>query len=107
LPEAFLALDGCLDLMRNVISGLVVNEAMVRKNLMAEMPFLATEHLMMQAVGLGRDRQDVHEAIRKHSIAAVTRMKTEGADNDLLDRLKKEPLLEGVDFSKAMDPMAH
>jgi len=107
LPEAFLALDGCLDLMRNVISGLVVNEAMVKKNLMAEMPFLATEHLMMQAVGLGRDRQDVHEAIRKHSIAAVTRMKTEGAENDLLDRLKKEPLLEGVDFLKAMDRMGH
>jgi adenylosuccinate lyase len=107
LPEAFLALDGCLDLMRNVISGLVVNEAMVTKNLMAEMPFLATEHLMMQAVGLGRDRQDVHEAIRLHSMAAVKRMKTEGADNDLLDRLKKEPLLQGVDFSKAMDPMAH
>lgn len=107
LPEAFLALDGCLDLMRNVISGLVVNEAMVRKNLMAEMPFLATEHLMMQAVGLGKDRQDVHEAIRKHSIAAVTRMKTEGAENDLLDRLKTEPLLKGVDFTKALDPMAH
>jgi adenylosuccinate lyase len=107
LPEAFLALDGCLDLMRNVISGLVVNEAMVTRNLMAEMPFLATEHLMMQAVGLGKDRQDVHEAIRLHSMAAVKRMKTEGADNDLLDRLKKEPLLQGVDFSKAMDPMAH
>lgn len=107
LPEAFLALDGCLDLMRNVISGLVVNEALVTKNLMAEMPFLATEHLMMQAVSVGRDRQDVHEAIRKHAMAAVTRMKTEGADNDLLHRLRNEPLLKGVDFSKAMDPMAH
>lgn len=107
LPEAFLALDGCLDLMRTVVEGLEVHEAVIRKNLDAELPFLAGENLMMQAARLGRDRQDVHEAIRRHARAAADRIKNEGADNDLLDRLKTEPLLEGVDFSKAMDPMTH
>ncbi|CAE7931785.1 ADSL, partial [Symbiodinium necroappetens] len=66
LPEAFLALDGCLDIMRNVISGLVVHEKTIEKNLMAELPFMASENLMMEAVKLGRDRQEVHEAIRLH-----------------------------------------
>lgn len=104
LPEAFLALDGALDLMHNVADGLVVHEAMVRRNLEAEMPFLATENLMMAAVRLGRDRQEVHEAIRGHAMAAAGRMKGEGADNDLRERLRDEPLLDGVDMDAALDP---
>ena len=107
LPEAFLALDGALDLMHTVASGLIVNEAMVKRNLMAELPFMATENIMMEAVKLGRDRQDVHEAIRVHSQAAGHRVKQEGLDNDLLDRLKSEPLLEGVDIDAHLDPMAY
>ena len=107
LPEAFLALDGCLNIMHNVVSGLVVNEAQVRKNLMAELPFLITESLMMEAVKLGRDRQDVHEAIRQHSMEAGRRIKQEGAENDLIDRLKAEQLLKGVDIDGQMDPMKH
>lgn len=104
LPEAFLALDACLNIMHNVFSGLVVHEAQVRKNLLEELPFLATENFMMEAVKLGRDRQAVHEAIRKHAMAAAQRIKQEGAPNDLLDRLRTEPLLAGVDLDAQMDP---
>tara|TARA_R110002073_G_scaffold118918_1_gene258571 strand:+ start:460905 stop:462392 length:1488 start_codon:yes stop_codon:yes gene_type:complete len=107
LPEAFLALDGALDLMHTVADGLIVNEAMVKRNLMAELPFMATENIMMEAVKMGRDRQDVHEAIRVHSIAAGQVVKQEGKDNDLLDRLKGEPLLEGIDIDAHLDPMAY
>lgn len=107
LPEAFLALDGALDLMHTVASGLIVNEAMVKRNLMAELPFMATENIMMEAVKLGRDRQDVHEAIRVHSMRAGQVVKQEGKDNDLLDRLKTEPLLKGIDIDSHLDPMAY
>jgi adenylosuccinate lyase len=107
LPEAFLALDGALDLMHTVASGLIVNEAMVKRNLMAELPFMATENIMMEAVKLGRDRQDVHEAIRVLSHEAGYAVKQEGKDNDLLERLKSEPLLEGVDIDAHLDPMAY
>ena len=107
LPEAFLALDGALDLMHTVASGLIVNEAMVKRNLMAELPFMATENIMMEAVKLGRDRQDVHEAIRVLSHEAGYVVKQEGKDNDLLERLKSEPLLEGIDIDAHLDPMAY
>lgn len=107
LPEAFLALDGALDLIHTVASGLIVNEAMVKRNLMAELPFMATENIMMEAVKLGRDRQDVHEAIRVLSHEAGYAVKQEGKDNDLLDRLKSEPLLEGVDIDAHLDPMQY
>ncbi len=107
LPEAFLALDGALDLMHTVADGLIVNEAMVKRNLMAELPFMATENIMMEAVKMGRDRQDVHEAIRVHSMAAGQVVKQEGKDNDLLERLKGEPLLEGIDIDAHLDPMMY
>jgi len=117
LPEAFLALDGALDLMHNVASGLIVNEAMVRRNLMAELPFLATENILMAAVKAGGDRQDLHERIRTHSQAAGARVKQEGLDNDLLDRLQADPAFQGpstggalkhdLDWSDLMDPMKY
>jgi len=88
LPEAFLALDGALDLMHNVAGGLVVHEATVRKNLMAELPFMATENILMECVKLGGDRQEYHEHIRRHAQAAGMRVKQEGLDNDLIERLK-------------------
>jgi len=90
LPEAFLALDGALDLMHNVASGLIVHEATVRKNLMAELPFMATENILMECVKLGGDRQEFHELIRGHAQAAGLRVKDEGLDNDLIDRLKND-----------------
>ncbi|VAX42375.1 Adenylosuccinate lyase @ SAICAR lyase [hydrothermal vent metagenome] len=115
LPEAFLALDGSLDLMHNVASGLVVHEATIRKNLMAELPFMATENILMACVKLGADRQDYHERLRLHAQEAGMRVKQQGLDNDLLDRLRADPafqskaqggLLDGeLDWDDMMDPM--
>ena len=117
LPESFLALDGCLDLMHEVASGLVVNEAMVRKNLMEELPFLATENILMEAVKAGGDRQDLHESIRVHAQAAGHRVKQEGLDNDLLGRLKADPMFQSkargghldrdLNWDNLMDPMQY
>jgi len=111
LPESFLALDGALDLMHTVADGLVVNEAMVRKNLMAELPFLATENIMMEAVKLGGDRQELHEKIRVHAQAAGTRVKQEGLENDLIERLKADPVFASVHElltpEKLLDPMQY
>ncbi len=107
ISEAFLALDGVLDLMHNVASGLVVHEGAVRRNLEVEMPFLASERLMLEAARLGRDRQEVHEAIRAHAQGAALEVKTHGKPSDLLERLRAEPLLEGVDFDAALDPTAY
>jgi adenylosuccinate lyase len=90
LPEAFLALDGALDLMHNVASGLVVHEATVRKNLMAELPFMASENILMECVKLGGDRQEYHEHLRRHAQAAGMRVKQEGQENDLIERLKAD-----------------
>jgi adenylosuccinate lyase len=117
LPESFLALDGCLDLMHEVASGLVVNEAMVRKNLMEELPFLATENILMEAVKAGGDRQDLHESIRVHAQAAGQRVKQEGLDNDLLGRLRADPMFQSkakgghldrdLNWDNLMDPMQY
>ena len=117
LPEAFLALDGALDLMHNVASGLIVHEAMVRKNLMAELPFMATENILMACVKLGGDRQAYHEHIRAHAQAAGLRVKQEGQENDLLERLKADkhfwstarggPLTAELDWEGVLDPMKY
>lgn len=108
LPEAFLATDGALDLLHNIASGFDVHEATIHANLMAELPFMATENLMMEAVNKhGRDRQQVHEAIRTHAQAAGNRVKNEGQANDLLDRLRAEPLLAGIDLDAAMNPVQY
>ena len=117
LPEAFLALDGALDLMHNVASGLVVHEAMVKKNLLAELPFMATENILMACVKLGADRQEYHELLRVHAQAAGLRVKHEGLDNDLLERLKSDKhfwskarggaLLAELDWEGVMDPMRY
>jgi len=103
LPEPFLAIDGVLDLMLNVTSGIVVYEKTIEANLAAELPFMASENLMMAAVARGADRQEVHEVIRQHSQAAAQRVKAEGADNDLLDRLRGEAMFAGVDLDAVMD----
>ncbi|MFT3683551.1 MAG: hypothetical protein QM783_01285 [Phycisphaerales bacterium] len=99
--------------MHNVASGLVVHEATVRKNLMAELPFMATENLLMACVKAGGDRQEYHEHIRAHAQAAGLRVKQEGQDNDLLDRLKADPhfhtpaLKSELDWNGLMDPMKY
>ncbi|MEM6854360.1 MAG: adenylosuccinate lyase, partial [Planctomycetota bacterium] len=104
LPEPFLALDGVLDLLINVSGGLVVYEKTVAANLAAELPFMASENLMMAAVQKGGDRQELHEIIRTHSQAAAHQVKAEGKPNDLIDRLRSEPAFADVDLDGALEP---
>lgn len=103
LPEPFLAIDGVLDLVINVASGIVVYENTVAANLARELPFMATENILMAAVRNGADRQQAHEVIRTYSQAAAERVKTEGAENDLLDRLSIEPMFAGIDLGAELD----
>src|SRR5262249_51325919 len=103
LPEPFLAIDGCLDILIKIASGIVIYPATIKRNLMAELPFMATENLMMAAVKAGADRQDVHEVLRKHSQAAAKRGKAEAADNDLLERLRGEAVFKGINVDAEMD----
>ena len=91
LPEGFLAADSILDLMLNVTDGLAVYPAVIEKNVMEQLPFIATENILMAAVKKGGDRQALHEVIRVHSMAAAARMKQEGAPCDLLERLAGDP----------------
>ena len=92
IPEAFLAADGILNLCANVSDGLVVYPKVIRKHLEAELPFMATENIMMDAVKRGGDRQKLHEHIREHSMAASRIVKEEGGKNDLLKRIADDPL---------------
>jgi adenylosuccinate lyase len=104
LPEAFLALDAAIEVMTNVLGGLVVNEATIAARLRQELPFVATEDLLMAAAKAGADRQQAHEAIRTHALAAADRVKR-GEFNDLAERLAKDPLFRGVDLQAALDPV--
>ncbi len=105
LPEPFLALDGVLDIMMNVTSGLVVYRKTIEKNLAAELPAMASENLMMAAVRAGADRQAIHEVILHHAKEAGARVKSEGAENDLLERLKKEPAFASIDIAAVLNPL--
>lgn len=100
IPEGFLAVDGILDLYLNIVDGMVVYEKVIHKHLMAELPFMATENIMMDAVKAGGDRQELHERIRQHSMAAGRVVKEEGKDNDLLERIAADPA-----FGMTMDQL--
>ncbi|MHB1094554.1 MAG: adenylosuccinate lyase [Gemmatimonadaceae bacterium] len=106
LPEAFLATDALLILMENIARGLEVHPARIRRRLADELPFMATEELIVRAVRAGADRQAVHEVIRVHSIAAARAMKDEGVPNDMLDRLAADPAypVAIADLQDALDP---
>ena len=91
VPEAFLAVDGILTLYINIVSGMTVYPKMIEKHLNEELPFMATENILMYCVKKGGDRQTLHEAIRQHAGAAAKAVKQEGADNDLLDRIAADP----------------
>ncbi len=91
IPEAFLAVDGILSLYLNVAGGLVVYPRVIRANLTRELPFMATENILMDAVKRGGNRQELHERIRVHSMAAAKRIKEEGEENDLLKRISEDP----------------
>jgi adenylosuccinate lyase len=104
LPQAFLATDAILLLYQNVAAGLVVYPRVIARHLTEELPFMATENLLMAAVSRGGDRQALHERIRRHSQAAAQAVKEEGRENDLLDRLAADPAFAGVDVRGALDP---
>jgi adenylosuccinate lyase len=93
IPEAFLAADAILILMSNIVSGLEVHPARIQQRVRAELPFMATEKILVEAVAAGGDRQEAHEVIRRHSIAAAREMKDNAAPNDLLDRLANDAAL--------------
>ncbi len=105
IPEAFLATDGILTLYINVIKGLAVYPNVIKKHLNEELPFMATENILMHCVKNGGDRQVLHEAIRKHSVAAGKAIKSDGAENDLLDRIANDPIfgLSRSDIDKIID----
>ena len=107
VPDAFLALDGCLVLLENIAGRMVVNPEVIRRNLAEHLPFMATETILMNAVSRGGDRQELHESIRKHSMAAARRMKEEGADADLLDRIAGDEsfALTMEELQQMTDPM--
>ena len=106
IPEAFLAIDGILDLYMNVADGLVVYEKVIEKHIMAELPFMATENIMMDAVKRGGDRQELHEKIRTLSMEAGRNVKERGLDNNLLELIAAEPSFNITleELKKQMDP---
>lgn len=106
VPEGFLAIDGILDLCLNVVDGLVVYPKVIEKHLMAELPFMATENIMMDAVKAGGDRQELHERIRELSMEAGKNVKEKGLDNNLLELIAADPSfnLSLDELKKAMDP---
>lgn len=104
LPQAFLAIDAVLLLCRNVLDGVVVYPQVIQRNLQAELPFMATENILMAAVAAGGDRQQLHERIRRHSQAAAAMVKQQGTPNDLLERLAEDPAFSGVDLEAAVRP---
>ena len=107
IPDAFLALDGCLVLLENVSKGLIVNPQVVRRNLAEHLPFMATETILMHASSRGGDRQELHERIRQHSMAAAGRMKDEGASADLLERIAGDDAfgLSADELDDMVDPL--
>ncbi len=106
LPEAFLALDIILSLFYNIINGFKVWPKIIEGTLKKELPFIATENILMAAVKAGGDRQKLHEAIRTHSIAAIKEIKESGKPNDLLNRIKTDPLFSKIagDIDKLLNP---
>jgi adenylosuccinate lyase len=103
LPQAFLAVDAVLVLYQNVVEGLVVYPRVIAKHLQAELPFMASENILMAAVAAGGDRQQLHEQIRQHSQAAAAVVKQEGGENDLIDRLSADEAFAAVDFASVLD----
>jgi adenylosuccinate lyase len=105
IPETFLAADVVLSILHNIGNGLIANHGVIAARVRRELPLMATEAIIMQAVRQGGDRQEIHEAIRVHSHAAIKRMKTEGApDNDLITRLKGDTLFAKVNLDDILDP---
>ncbi len=103
LPQAFLAADACLILYRNITDGMVVYPKVIAAHLHAELPFMATEEILMAGVQAGGDRQELHEVIRSHSQAAAEQVKREGRPNDLMERLQSDSAFHAVNLSGTLD----
>jgi adenylosuccinate lyase len=99
IPEAFLAVDSILNIYNNIADGIVVYPKMIRKRVMGELPFMATENILMEAVKRGGDRQELHERIRVHSMEAARMVKEEGKENDLIERIANDPIF-GMSFDE-------
>jgi adenylosuccinate lyase len=104
IPEAFLAVDGILEILTNVLDGLVVYPKVIALHVAAELPFMATENILMAAVKAGGNRQELHEKIRLYSIAAAAQVKQFGKPNDLINRLRADISFAKVDFEKVLNP---
>src|SRR5437762_2036416 len=104
IPEPFLAIDGCLQIVINVARGLVVYPKTIEAAVRTELPFMTTEDVIMAGVRSGGDRQDLHERIRQYSLDAADQVKQHGKPNDLLERLRDDPKFTGVDLSDVLDP---
>jgi adenylosuccinate lyase len=107
IPEAFLAVDGILQILINVVDGLVVYPKVIEARVVAELPFMATENIMMAGVKAGGNRQELHEKVRLHSQAAVAQVKQFGRANDLIGRLKADVSFAKVDLDKLLEPKAY
>jgi adenylosuccinate lyase len=107
IPETFLAVDGILEILINVLNGLVVYPKVIAAHVAAELPFMATENILMAGVKAGGNRQHLHERIRQHSLAAAEQVKEFGKRNDLIDRLKADDAFAKVDFKNVLDPKAY
>ncbi|MEK6677258.1 MAG: adenylosuccinate lyase [Planctomycetota bacterium] len=107
IPEAFLATEAMLRIVSHVARGLVVFPPMIAARLRAELPSIATENILMAATSAGGDRQELHERLRRHAIAAADRVKTEGVESDLLDRLKSDPAFANIELDRVLDPVAY
>lgn len=108
VAEAFLATDAILNIYMNITEGIVVYERVIARRVMEKLPFMATENILMESVKRGGDRQELHEALRVHSHAAAARVKLEGGQNDLLDRITADPLfpLSREELEEMLDPRA-
>lgn len=104
IPQAFLAVDAILNLYLNVVPGMVVHPAVIARHVADELPFMATENILMAAVQAGGDRQDLHERIRRHSLAAAGRLKDGASGNDLISRIQSDPAFPAIDYDRVLDP---
>ena len=104
ITEGFLATDAVLNLVVDVTAGIVVNPAAIRANMQDELPFMATENVLMRGTAAGGNRQELHERVRELSMQAVARMKGEGAPNDLMQRMSADPQLSPFVDDAALDP---
>ena len=104
IPEAFLAVDGILEILTNILDGLVVYPKVIASHVAAELPFMATENILMAAVKAGGNRQELHEKIRLYSMAAAAQVKQFGRPNDLLARLRADISFAKIDFEKVLNP---